>query len=71
MRMVGHRTESIYRRYAILDEAMMRDGAEKLAMLHALDRAAIAAKSDSIRRVVSIGKARPGVGPDKSGTSQS
>ncbi len=31
MKMVGHRTESIYRRYAIVDEAMLRDGAEKLA----------------------------------------
>lgn len=31
MKMVGHRTESIYRRYAIVDEAMLREGAEKLA----------------------------------------
>jgi integrase len=35
MKMVGHRTESIYRRYAIADEAMLREGAEKLAALHA------------------------------------
>jgi integrase len=34
MKMVGHKTESIYRRYAIVDAAMMQDGAEKLAALH-------------------------------------
>ena len=33
MKMVGHRTESVYRRYAIVDEAMLREGAEKLARL--------------------------------------
>jgi len=27
MKMVGHRTESIYRRYAIVDEAMLKEGA--------------------------------------------
>ena len=31
MKMVGHKTEAIYRRYAIVDEAMLREGAEKLA----------------------------------------
>jgi integrase len=31
MAMVGHRTEAIYRRYAIVDEAMLREGATKLA----------------------------------------
>jgi integrase len=31
MAMVGHKTESIYRRYAIVDEAMLREGAAKLA----------------------------------------
>ncbi len=30
MAMVGHKTESIYRRYAIVDEVMMRDGAAQL-----------------------------------------
>jgi hypothetical protein len=34
MAMVGHRTESIYRRYAIVDTAMMRDAAEKLGPFH-------------------------------------
>lgn len=31
MAMVSHRTEAIYRRYAIVDEAMLREGAEKRA----------------------------------------
>ena len=31
MKMVGHKTESVYRRYAIVDEAMLRDAAVKLA----------------------------------------
>ncbi len=30
MSMVGHKTESIYRRYAIVDEAMQREAAERL-----------------------------------------
>jgi integrase len=34
MAMVGHRTESIYRRYAIADEAMLKEGAIKLAAFH-------------------------------------
>src|SRR5215468_11930044 len=34
MKMVGHRTESIYRRYAIVDETMLREGAVKLQALH-------------------------------------
>jgi len=31
MAMVGHKTEAIYRRYAIADERMLRDGAARLA----------------------------------------
>ena len=30
MSMVGHKTESIYRRYAIVDEAMQREAAARL-----------------------------------------
>jgi len=36
--MVGHRTESIYRRYAIADEAIVKDGAIKLAAFHDAER---------------------------------
>jgi len=38
MKMVGHKTQSIYQRYAIADEGMLRDAAEKLAQLHATDQ---------------------------------
>ncbi len=34
MKMVGHKTESIYRRYAIVDETMLKEGAAKLQALH-------------------------------------
>jgi len=34
MKMVGHKTESIYRRYAIVDEAMLKEGAAKLQTFH-------------------------------------
>ena len=36
MRMVGHKTEAIYRRYAIVDEVMLREGAAKLARAEGL-----------------------------------
>lgn len=39
MAMVGHKTEAIYRRYAITDEAMLKEGAAKLAVLHDASRA--------------------------------
>ena len=42
MAMVGHKTESIYRRYAIMDEAMLKEGAAKLAALHEVQRSAVA-----------------------------
>ncbi len=38
MKMIGHRTESIYRRYAIVDETMLREGAEKLSAFHETER---------------------------------
>jgi hypothetical protein len=34
MKTVGHKTESTYRRYAIVDEAMLKEGAAKLQTLH-------------------------------------
>lgn len=37
MKMTGHKTEAVYRRYAIVDESMMRDAADKLAALHVAD----------------------------------
>ena len=38
MEMVGHKTESIYRRYTITDEAMLRDASARLAVLHEAER---------------------------------
>jgi hypothetical protein len=35
---VGHRTESIYRPYAIADEAMLKESARKLAAFHAAEK---------------------------------
>lgn len=40
MKMVGHKTESVYRRYAIADEGMLREGAAKLSALHQAERQA-------------------------------
>jgi len=38
MKMVGHKTESIYRRYAIADERSMKEAAGKLDQFHANDQ---------------------------------
>lgn len=40
MKMVGHRTMSIYSRYAIADEGMLKDAALKLSQLHEADQSA-------------------------------
>jgi len=34
MKLTGHKTEAVYRRYAIVSESDMREGAAKLAILH-------------------------------------
>ena len=47
MAMVGHQTEPIYHRYAIADEVMLREGAEKLAALHQ-------ANADAPRKVIPL-----------------
>ena len=49
MAMVGHRTEAIYRRYAIADEAMLKEGAVKLAAFHASEK-------DGPRKVIPLKK---------------
>jgi integrase len=38
MKMVGHKTESVYRRYAIADEGMLRDAGTKLDALHQTEK---------------------------------
>ena len=47
--MVGHRTESIYRRYAIADEATLKEGAVKLAAFHPSEK-------NGVRKIVPIRK---------------
>lgn len=45
MKITGHKTESVYRRYAIVSEADLSEGMKKLAALHAGDRRRSAKKS--------------------------
>ena len=45
MKMVGHKTQAIYSRYAIADEGMLKDAGVKLQQLHISDRLS-AAKSE-------------------------
>ena len=40
MKMIGHKTEAIHRRYAIADENMLREGAAKLKALLEAQRGA-------------------------------
>jgi hypothetical protein len=35
MKLTGHKTEAVYRRYAISDATALSEGVEKLARLHA------------------------------------
>ncbi|MGH7840034.1 MAG: tyrosine-type recombinase/integrase [Candidatus Binataceae bacterium] len=58
MAMVGHRTESIYRRYAIADEAMLKEGAVKLAAFHA-------AEANGPRKVLPLKKRSKAIAEDK------
>lgn len=54
MRLTGHKTEVVYRRYAITDAAMLREAVVKLAALHASEE-----KRQSVAKVtVSDGPAR-------------
>ena len=53
MKLTGHLTESVYRRYAIVSEADLSAGVAKLAALHAED--AVHGQGRSARRVVALG----------------
>lgn len=50
MKLTGHKTEAVYRRYAIADKAALEEGVGKLAALHGSDRAS--------RKVVPINEAK-------------
>lgn len=41
MKLTGHQSESVYRRYAIADTASLNEGVEKLARRHASGRKVI------------------------------
>jgi len=51
MAMVGHRTEFIYRRYAISDEASLKQSGAKLSNLHKRERET-STKIKPIKRMV-------------------
>ena len=58
MAMVGHKTESIYRRYAIVDEQMHREAAAKLDAWHIEQQAkAEAARKGQVKRLEKRGAA--------------
>jgi integrase len=50
MKLTGHKTEAVYRRYAITDSAMLQEAAAKLATLHAAED-----KRPSSVKVVELG----------------
>ena len=41
MKLTGHKTKSVYRRYAIVSEADLSDGLKRLATLHDRDAKAV------------------------------
>jgi integrase len=50
MKLTGHLTESVYRRYAIVDEQMLREAAEKIANRHRTVTAPVSALQQTIRK---------------------
>jgi integrase len=48
MRMTGHKTESVYRRYAITDAAMLKEAGQKAAAFNAAQRESTAAQKKSV-----------------------
>lgn len=50
MKLTGHKTESVYRRYAIVSEADLSEGLKKLALLHEGER-----KHENRYRTVTVG----------------
>lgn len=53
MKMVGHKTESVYRRYAIVEKAMLKEGAEKIARLAECQASSVPASVPSALRATS------------------
>ena len=44
MQLIGHKTESVYRRYAIVDASMLKDAAAQLDAYHAVEKQKAAAE---------------------------
>ena len=51
MKMVGHKTEAIYRRYAIVDEGMIKEAGEKLSGLGAVGSSKVEPRSSKVVRL--------------------
>jgi len=49
MELTGHRTRAVFKRYAIVDEGMLREAGAKLAAAAALEGSKVAAKSGKVR----------------------
>jgi integrase len=61
MKMVGHKTQSIYSRYAIADESMLKDGAVRLSTLHAHEvEAAERARVEGVVVPITTARSRSG-----------
>ena len=58
MKMVGHRTEAVYRRYAIADEGLLLDSAKKLAEMYKSEKV-VKVRSKSARKAMA-GRNREG-----------
>lgn len=63
MKLTGHKTESVYRRYAIVSKVDLADGMKKLATLHEADTKAL--RSAKVRHTLgtistALGKVRRG-----------
>ncbi len=69
MEMVGHKTESIYRRYLITDEAMLKAASARLAALHEAERERNSHSSAIVEGVLEKGEEKgPSVTPAASET---
>lgn len=49
MKLTGHKTESVYRRYAIVSESDLAEGLKKLAVLHAADQGQVGGRLATIQ----------------------
>lgn len=54
MAITGHKTATVYQRYAIVDEGMMREAADKLAILHTLQLSGEPDDAPSTARIVPL-----------------